>query len=156
LLLVALVGVLPAAAQDTVPRFEPGSCDFTVPTGQDPQCGYLIVPENRSNPTGKTIKIALAVFKSTNPNKEPDPVIYLEGGPGGTSLETAALQFDSFFAPFVKNNDLILFDQRGVGLSQPQLDCKEVTDFTYATLNVELTPDEYVQQYGDALKACGA
>jgi pimeloyl-ACP methyl ester carboxylesterase len=155
LLLAVVIGVLPAAAQDSIPRFEPTSCNFTIPNGQDPQCGYLVVPENRSNPGGKTIKIALAVFKSSNPNKAPDPVIYLDGGPGGMTLNLAALEFDSLFAPFLQNNDLILFDQRGVGLSQPSLDCKEVTDFIYATMDTELTVDEYVQQYGDALKVCG-
>ncbi len=147
--------VLPAAAQDTVPRFESADCMFTVPAGQEPECGYLVVPQNRSDPTGKTIKIALAIFRSTNASKAAEPVVYLEGGPGGTALATVSLQFDSLFAPFLQTNDVIIFDQRGVGYSQPALDCTEATDFAYNTLDVELTADAYVQQYGDVLKTCG-
>src|SRR4051794_37829334 len=79
--------VMPAAAQDTsVPRFEAGDCSFDTPTGQNPTCGYLIVPEVRSNPDSGTIKIAVAVFKSTNPNPPSDAMIYLDGGPGGSTL----------------------------------------------------------------------
>jgi pimeloyl-ACP methyl ester carboxylesterase len=65
------------------------------------------------------------------------------------------LQFDSLFAPFLQTNDVIVFDQRGVGYSQPVLDCTEATDFAYNTLDKELSADEYVQQYDDVLKACG-
>jgi pimeloyl-ACP methyl ester carboxylesterase len=152
--LVVLSLALPAAAQDNVPRFESTSCAFTVPAGQTPECGFLVVPEDRANPTGSTIKIAVAVFRSTNPNKAAEPVIYLDGGPGGNTLATAGLQFQSLFAPFQDNHDIILFDQRGVGLSQPALNCDEETQFTYDTLDEQLTADQYVQRYADSLNAC--
>ncbi len=157
-LAVLLLGiVIPAAAQDTtVPRFEESAtCNFSVPKDQTPKCGYLIVPEDRSNPSDtKTIKLDVAIFPAKNADKAADPVIYLDGGPGGETLETANLEFNDLFAPFQDNNDVILFDQRGVGSSDPSLDCKETTDLAYSTLDTELTPDEYLNQYEEALKAC--
>lgn len=146
---------LPSVAQDAVPRFEPGSCAFALPDGQNPACGTLVVPENRQNPSGKTIRIAAAIFRSPNANKAAEPLIYLEGGPGGSVLDLVALQFAQVYAPFLDQHDLILFDQRGVGQSQPALDCQETDAFVKATLDQQLTGDEYVTEYGDALKACG-
>ena len=65
-LALALAIALPVAAQDSsVPRFEESVCPFDVPSGQNPTCGYLIVPEDRGNPDSGTIKIAAAVFKSS-------------------------------------------------------------------------------------------
>lgn len=133
---LALLVTMPVAAQDgSTPRFEPGDCIFEPPAGQEPQCGYLIVPEDRSNPDGNTIQVAVAVFKSTNPNPPGDAMIYLDGGPGGGTLENISLSFDSLFAPYLADRDVIAFDQRGVGLSQPTLDCPELTDMTYDLLD---------------------
>lgn len=154
---LVLAASFSAAAQDTtVPRFEPRACMFQVPAGQDPDCGYLIVPEDRRDPAGATIKIAVAVFKSTNPNPPPDAMIYLDGGPGGGTLGSISLAYDSLFAPYQTDRDVIAFDQRGVGLSQPALDCPELIDLTYETLDKRLTIDKAVQLWTDAISACGA
>jgi pimeloyl-ACP methyl ester carboxylesterase len=161
LCLPALVGLLlitafTAAAQDTsVPRFEPGDCTFSVPAGQTPQCGFLVVPEDRGDPNRGTIRIAAAVFKTSNPNPQPEPMIYLEGGPGGSSLETLNLSFESLFAPYLEDRDVIAFDQRGTGLSQPVLDCPELTDLTYDILSRHITVDESVQLGSEAIINCG-
>ncbi|MBZ0289230.1 MAG: alpha/beta hydrolase, partial [Anaerolineae bacterium] len=147
---------LPAAAQDTtVPRFEAGDCPFDVPSGQNPECGYLIVPEDRSNADSGTIKIAVAVFKTSNPNPPSDAMIYLDGGPGGSTLKSILYSFDSLFAPFLKDRDVIAFDQRGVGLSEPELDCPELTDLTYEMLSERITVDQSVTLATEAISDCG-
>src|SRR6476620_7757184 len=91
---LCLLLALPAAAQDGVtPKFESANCMFTVPTGQKPDCGYLTVPEDRGQPNGRSIKLAVAVFHSDNPDKALTPLIYLEGGPGGSALKYLSLTF---------------------------------------------------------------
>lgn len=157
LAVVLLVLAFPAAAQDdTLPRFEPSACTFTLPAGQTPECGYLVVPEDRSNPeNSNSIRLAVAVFKTDNPNPQPDPVIYLDGGPGGSSLETIQFSFGSIYEPFLAERDVIAFDQRGVGQSEPALDCQELTDYSYEILDDELTTDEYVEGFKNASIACG-
>ncbi len=156
LVMLALLAVsVPAAAQNkALPRFEESRCPFTVPQGTNPDCGRLVVPENRTNPDGRTIEIAVAIFRSASPDKPADPLIYLEGVPGGAVLDLLPLVFKDRFEPLLENRDLILFDQRGVGQSQPALVCTEIRDLTYDTLDRVLTTDEYVALYSQALTEC--
>jgi pimeloyl-ACP methyl ester carboxylesterase len=159
-LMIVLAALLtlafPAAAQDVVPRFEPSNCSFTPPGNAHPECGYLVVPEDRGDPNSDTIRLAVAVFKSDSPNPKPDPVIYFEGGPGGSTLEQIQFSFGSILAPYLVDRDVIAFDQRGVGLSQPALDCQELIDLTYATLDQRQSIEEEIQAYTGAVEACGA
>lgn len=156
LTVLALVfGLSPAGAQDAVPRFEPSSCTFPLPSSQNPECGMLIVPENRTVNNGKTIKIAVAIIRSVNPSKAPEPIIYLEGGPGASSLKTISLQYDTVFKPFADQYDVILFDQRGIGLSEPALECPEVVDYNLSTLDVQTSVGDFVTGYTGAMETCG-
>jgi pimeloyl-ACP methyl ester carboxylesterase len=118
-----------------VPRFEKTDCWFKKPLGRDVECGWLIVPEDHTKPDDKTIKLAVARFKSDADKPEPDPIVYLEGGPGGSPLRNAGLQFDVVFGPLATNRDVILFDQRGTGYSVPALDCPEIAQEKIDTLN---------------------
>lgn len=110
--------------------FEDTKCEFTVPDGQsvaDVRCGFLSVPENRAAPANRTIKLAVAVLKSTGAQPALDSIVYLSGGPGGPALASEMQAFDLVFAaPFQSKRDLVFFDQRGTGLSQPGLFCPEV------------------------------
>jgi pimeloyl-ACP methyl ester carboxylesterase len=129
-------------------------CQFDVPAGYTVNCGLLSVPENRANPSSPMIELAVAVFKSTNPNPQPDPVIYLEGGPGGHALQAIPLTFEDYFAPILDERDLIMFDQRGTGYSKPSLACDEYTKLAYDTLDDNLTLDESTKLFVDAMTAC--
>ncbi len=72
----------------SVPRFEPSGCPFKYSGNQDQiQCGYLVVPENRSFPERKTLRLAVAIVKSISPVLKPDPIVFLSGGPGDKNLE---------------------------------------------------------------------
>jgi hypothetical protein len=67
------------------PVFEPSPCDFPVPPGFQPDCGYLVVPENRSKPGSRFIRLHVAIFHSQSANPAPDSVIHLAGVPGSSS-----------------------------------------------------------------------
>jgi len=117
------------AAHATEPAFEPGECQFQMPPGQvegeTVDCGYLVVPEERADPSSRSIRLALAIFHPSGGDTHPDPVVYLEGGPGGSPLKLLALRdFDSFYGPLLaQGREVILIDQRGVGRSEPALEC---------------------------------
>jgi pimeloyl-ACP methyl ester carboxylesterase len=50
-----------------------------------------------------------------------------------------SLSFERNFAPILAaGRDLVLFDQRGVGFSEPALDCREVSDLSIELLDQEL------------------
>lgn len=83
--------------------------------------GRLVVPENRTNPGGNLIELAFVRLKSTSKNPKA-PLIYLNGGPGGSSTPQArSPQALSRWAHFLPICDVILLDQRGCGSSSPRL-----------------------------------
>jgi len=82
--------------------------------------GWLEVPVRHANPAGVKIRLPVVRLRTTNPDPGP-PVIFLAGGPGsaGTrilmgSLAPNALRVRAFA-------DVIAFDQRGTGASEPSL-----------------------------------
>jgi pimeloyl-ACP methyl ester carboxylesterase len=106
--------------------FAPTDCPFD--TAADVECGYLTVPENRSRLDSQTIQLAVAILYAAEAEVEA-PIVFLEGGPGGSSLaEFSAEEWDF---PFARNRDLIFIDQRGTGFSLPSLDCPELSDESY-------------------------
>jgi pimeloyl-ACP methyl ester carboxylesterase len=130
------------------PTFEKAACPFRLPPGQvdgkTVECGYLTVPENRSGSTSasspiRTIRLAVAIFHPSDGAAEPDPIIYLMGGPGASALEFLYLSFNVIYAPILAaQRDLIFFDQRGVGLSQPALDCNQAWELSLELLDNEM------------------
>lgn len=154
--LMALVGLyqLPANAQNT-PVYTKANCPFAQVAGRTAECGFLTVPEDRTNPNnGRTVKLAVAVFKSNSPNPAPDPVIYLEGGPGAPFLKGDTDSVNSAFAPFLDKRDFISFDQRGTGYSTPSLYCNEDWEATWAYLDKNLPHDQAVAKETQVLQQC--
>ncbi|HUI90239.1 MAG TPA: alpha/beta fold hydrolase [Anaerolineales bacterium] len=108
------------------PAFENATCQFSVPAAADVNCGYLIVPEDRTSNPSHTIKLAVAVYHSRSQNPS-EPVLFLQGGPGAEAVKLSADAYSILVAPFLPKRDFIVFDQRGTGLSEPSLDCDELT-----------------------------
>jgi pimeloyl-ACP methyl ester carboxylesterase len=121
-------GVFRAVSQPShqaSPAFQVTHCPFaldaTLVEGKHVRCGFLVVPEDRSQPQGSTIRLAVAIFKASSPHPAPDPVLFLGGGPGVAVLENRGPGVNA--GNLRSNRDLILFDQRGAGYSQPSLRC---------------------------------
>ena len=119
-----------------VPTFAETECPFALPDGVPAGkvvCGYVTVPEDHQKPEGPFIQIAVAIIKEQSAERQPDPVLVLSGGPGQKTLQdTVAIA--QILEPFHPQRDLILFDQRGVGHSQPSLNCPEFVDALFANL----------------------
>jgi len=159
LLLALLSGCGNPPPGPQVPRFVASPCSFKLGTGfvdgQNIRCGSLIVREDRRTPNSPTIQLAVAILKTSNAHPAPDPVLYLSGGPG----ESPLTDFAPLFTPgglnyYLGNRDLIIFDPRGTGYSKPSLDCPELRDSTYGALSQNLTPEQYVALYRNALVHC--
>lgn len=90
-------------------------------------CGYLTVPEKHAlygqAASERNIEIAVIKLASTSKNKQADPVVYLQGGPGGSASSSIAQVIET--ASFIDNRDVYLVDQRGTGYSKPALLCTE-------------------------------
>jgi pimeloyl-ACP methyl ester carboxylesterase len=97
--------------------------------GQTIVCGTLSVPERHTKLFGKKLKLAVLTLKATGTTQKPDPIIFLQGGPGGAALETVSIWRDRSWRT---ERDIILVDQRGTGYSEPDLRCPEL----YASLDI--------------------
>src|SRR5688572_27074393 len=62
---------------EAIPRFEPATCPADLAQLPDFACGFLVVPEDHHQPSSKTIRLMVAVARSTTSTPEPDPVIIL-------------------------------------------------------------------------------
>ncbi len=89
------------------------------------ECGYVTVPANWENPEEDQIQIATYLIPSTSDSPAPDPIIYLEGGPGGSGVGMVG-DFANGSASYLRQRgDVIVIDQRGTGYSIPALYCPE-------------------------------
>jgi pimeloyl-ACP methyl ester carboxylesterase len=118
--------------------------------GPDYTCGYLTVPENRSKSDGRTIRLAVATRKATDPNPKPDPIVFLTGGPGGTGLEEGP----GLIKEWRRDREVILLDQRGALKSHPFLSCPEIDAFMESTVGLSWLAPETIEQDAMTTRTC--
>jgi pimeloyl-ACP methyl ester carboxylesterase len=83
--------------------------------GEDYTCGVFTVPQNWEEPDGRNLDLSFVVVEETGENPEPDPLLFLEGGPGSSAILGKDIKKYQQLRP---DRDLIFFDTRGLGLSQ--------------------------------------
>jgi len=138
ILLASLAWPVWVARAEDLPRFEPASCGSFDLHEENAECGFLIVPENRDEPGKRTLRLAVAILKSRSANPQPDPVIYLHGGPGGSAISGASRWLDH---PLREDRDFILLDQRVTGYSEPAL-CPQLSRDDMVVAARDLSPDQ--------------
>ncbi len=156
-LLISLI-VAPVLAQNSAPQIEWTNCWMELPNdmveGQNVDCGYLNVPEDRTSDSSATIQLAFAIMYAPAAEVQPDPVVYLAGGPGGNAVGEIDGWLD---IPYIQDRDLILLDQRGTGYSLPSLNCPEVeqglADATQACHDRLISEGVDLQAYNSAENA---
>jgi pimeloyl-ACP methyl ester carboxylesterase len=140
------------------PTFIPSDCRFTVPSAASLTCGIVSVPEDRDQYPGRTVRLAVAIFHSSNPTRSGtqmlDPVLYLHDGPTGSAIHWAAINYDNFVVPITETRDLVVYDQRGSGLSMPNLDCTEAITVQKLDQRGSLSLDQKAAAYFTAVGTC--
>ena len=136
-----------------VPRFEPAPCPKVqgAEALADASCGYLVVPENRSQATGRTIRLFVATYPARSPEKRPDPVVFLAGGPGDISPWDVN---ELIAADFIRDRDIVLMAQRGTWLSEPALTCASIDDFNRELLGLRFYSEATKRAHLAATEAC--
>lgn len=126
-LVLIVLRVAPARAQEArqAPEFEPAECPFVIPQGENVECGYVLVPERHDVRDSPRIRLGVAVLKSHSVAPRPDPFIQLNGGPAGYAVPIIP-QWMPMYRAILAARDVIVYDQRGSGWSQPRLDCPEL------------------------------
>jgi pimeloyl-ACP methyl ester carboxylesterase len=108
-------------------------------------CGTVQVPEDHAKPDGKKINLKFTILKSWSQYPEPDPVVYLQGGPGGSAISQIPLYAKSFEA-FRKMRDVVFWDQRSAGLSGQSVKCFKALAANAALIAKK--PDEAIDTSG--------
>ena len=115
------------------------------------RCGYLTVPENRTKPDSRTIRIFVLRLPALSPNPKPDPIVVLSGGPGGGG----SFEFTGFYNNKLNaNRDVILFDQRGTHLADPLLSCPEYDLAVNDGLGIEFSSKQQTTNQVAAVTTC--
>jgi pimeloyl-ACP methyl ester carboxylesterase len=129
-----------------LPRFEVAPCPFQADDAilKQIRCGYVEVPENRAISKGLRLKLSVAILKSFSADPRPDPVVILAGGPGSPLVSAApgvalhgSLEGDvanqmvakALIQTLRADRDVIFYDQRGVGFSEPEMCPEEATNW---------------------------
>jgi pimeloyl-ACP methyl ester carboxylesterase len=117
-----------AEAQDTRPddRWAGlNKCELSAAGGRltaSALCGTLTVPENPGQPDGRQVELAFAVKPARASTAQPDPVVFLAGGPGQSARDALPIM-QGALNELNRERDLVFLDQRGTGGSSA-LDCR--------------------------------
>jgi len=149
--------VLPAAAQDgagPVPRFEPGPCPQTpepIEALSTARCGVLVVPENRSTANSRTIRLAVAIIPAATQPAQPDPVVFMTGGPGAAAIHDIPFLVE---AGINRDRDLIVMAQRGTLYDDPVLNCPELDRYYGRQVSLVYDAPSTGRKQAAAARAC--
>jgi len=122
-LLTVLAGPFAGAQK---PKLENQPCSarfgqFDAQTRPIARCGSITVPQDRAAPNDPNLQaVVLPVVVYTGPTARGTPVLFLDGGPGGSAI--AAAQEVLFQTPFgqllLQERSLITFDRRGIATDE--------------------------------------
>ncbi|UMP01657.1 alpha/beta hydrolase [Amycolatopsis sp. EV170708-02-1] len=88
------------------------------------ECAKLTVPLDYLKPDGETISIGVLRHKAKNTGRRIGSLVLNPGGPGGSGVSAAARIAKSRpAAALAERFDIVGFDPRGVGTSEPKLVC---------------------------------
>jgi pimeloyl-ACP methyl ester carboxylesterase len=109
------------------------------------------VPENRSRPADRTIRLMVAKYPARSAEKRRDPVVYLAGGPG----DIAPLEVNGFIAAnFIHDRDIVVMSQRGTMFSEPALTCASIDNFARELLGLRFYSEATKRAHLAATEAC--
>ncbi|WSQ11183.1 alpha/beta hydrolase [Streptomyces sp. NBC_01231] len=84
------------------------------------ECGTLRLPVDWARPAGEQFDLAVARRKATDPDRRVGVLLVNPGGPGDSGVDFAVRRATSHFSADVQERfDIVGFDPRGVGGSQP-------------------------------------
>jgi pimeloyl-ACP methyl ester carboxylesterase len=112
------------------------------------RCSTLEVPVDHARPEAGTLQLYVARVPALTANPAPDPLVLINGGPGGSGVDLY-LQTRAAFEPARRDRDIILVDQRGTGRSLAGLTCDVAAGLELETAS----PDELRTAVADCIAA---
>src|SRR5262245_18548775 len=109
------------AQAPSVPKLDFKPCGGRAATVQ---CTTAKVPLDYDRPDGRNISLFLAKSPATDQGHKLGSLFINFGGPGGTAADIFAFFGADLFPALNERYDIIAMDPRGVGQSEPAIDCK--------------------------------
>jgi pimeloyl-ACP methyl ester carboxylesterase len=111
------------------------------------ECGTLVVPENRSDPSSRLIALPVIRIRSTG-NNPTEPIFRLTGGPGRSNVS------GSLVVPwFIEDHDFVLVGYRGMD-GTVRLDCPEVVEVIKGAGQGDMLSDRALDESSAAYTRC--
>jgi len=122
-----LLALIPSCSDDDARVAPPSSvtverdvpCRVSLP-GERLRCGVLEVAENDALPSSRRLRLPYVVLPARG-SARPDPIVYLNGGPGSSGIGWLPIVAKQERAR--ADRDIIVFEQRGNGAAEPALVC---------------------------------
>lgn len=145
------------SAKNKIGEFHEAPCPFQIPDGlvlgDNFRFGYVNVPEFHSQPNGKTLELAVAIFPSTNKNHHPDPIVMNTSGPGKSNMDNFVPDIAGGLGDFIlPYRDVVIIELRGLRYSTPFLMCDEVRQAQVSMMDKNLPTDKTIEILESALK----
>ena len=116
---------------------------------QGDQCGFVEVPRNWDSKRSETTKLGYLIIRSQSENRKEDPVVFLQGGPGGEVLNLANIYSQINLDP---DRDYILYDQRGIGFSEEL--CPNLNVQLLEIMALDLDIEEEIAELKKRIQSC--
>lgn len=136
-------------------RLEWRECWFEVSWPRVAHCALLTLPADEGR---ERQVLPVVVLRHRGYSDGAGPLLFINGGPGAaTGLGAADIDM---WLDWREDNpwphDLVLFDQRGVGLSRPRLECPGLLKFYRESLDKRLSAREELSRGYDLARECHA
>jgi len=133
----APAGVSDPAADPALSTFYQQKVAWT-DCGDDFECAQVRVPMDWKKPTGPTIQVSAVRLPAEG--KKLGSLLINPGGPGVSGISYAKVARQAFGEPILRNYDIVGFDPRGIGASDP-VKCLPDADID-AYVAADATPDD--------------
>lgn len=121
------------------------------------ECGRLAVPLDHDDPEGETIELDVTRHRADDPDRRIGALLLNPGGPGGSATELARTYPRA--GELGDRFDIVGFDPRGVGTSEPVLDCSDGLQAMYdadPTIDSPADEEEYLATSEAYVDDCAA
>jgi pimeloyl-ACP methyl ester carboxylesterase len=115
-------GAAPASEPSTLAGYYAQRLDWQ-PCDNGFQCANLVVPFDYARPDWRRFTLPVIKLPAPDPSRRIGALVINPGGPGGSGVQYALGARAEFPAAVLARFDIVGFDPRGVGGSQPALTC---------------------------------
>lgn len=152
---MVVLAALGGCGEDDASTFEAGDCWFDPGSEADVvTCGTVAVPPRAGQQP--RWDLAVARIDAVDGTGELPPVFWLVDGPGGRATGRMRELLDLVRPVLGVRRDIVVFDPRGVGRSEPSLACDGFAWPSVARLDEPVPSSEQRLHDTSALRSCGA